>query len=211
MSYGYKTSLKLGTTIYDAKAVSYAFDKGINDSGEVISPPVGGRIYLSLMDIPKKSILEWGIKPRIFRSGIIETTGIDGGKPVVEEEIEFVMGACINLKLVYERNYSNYFTTLLTISAEKICIGRSNNWIKKEWTFDEKETESDEIPDIEDFLPKDVAIDCTLHTMGKEYEIQVFETEFSQPDDWKGQPTKEVKGGLLFITLKQASDEFLNN
>ena len=211
MSYGYKTGLKLDGIVYDAQAVSYAFNKSINEYGNVISSIEGGKIFLSLSDIPKTNILEWGIKPRQYKSGIIEITGIDENKPIAEEEIKFVYAACVNLKLVYERDFSNYFTTFLTISSEKICIGRSNCWIKKEWTIEENETESNDIPDVKNLIPKDVAIDGFLYIKERKYEIQAFETEFSQPDDWKGQPIKEVKGGLLFITLKQVADEVINN
>ena len=211
MSYGYKASLKLDGVVHDASAVSYAFDKSINNYGDVTGPLEGGKIFLSLTDIPKDSILEWGIKSRDYKSGIIEITGIDDDKPIPEEEIDFRYAACVNLKLAYERDFSNYFTTLLTISSERMCIGRSNCWIKKDWTIEENETASKDALDVNDLLPKDAAIDGFLYVSGKKYEIQAFETEFSQPDHWTGQPQKEVKGGLLLITLKQKSDEILNN
>ena len=67
------------------------------------------------------------------------------------------------------------------------------------------------IPDAEDFIPKDVAIDGFLYLMEKQYEIQAFETEFTQPNDWKGQPQDSVKGGLLLVTLSQIADEILND
>lgn len=57
---------------------------------------------------------------------------------------------------------------------------------------------------------EDKAIDAYLHIGAKKYEIQSFETEFSQAIDYKGQPQHEVKGGLLSFTLKQAADEVLN-
>ncbi|MCL1933847.1 MAG: hypothetical protein FWF53_08590 [Candidatus Azobacteroides sp.] len=211
MSYGYKTSLKLDGIVHDASVVSYAYDKSINNYGDVTGPVEGGKIHLSLPDIPKNSILEWGIQPRNYKSGIIEVTGIDDDKPIPEEEIDFRYAACVNLKLVYERDFSNYFTTFLTISAERVCFGRNNCWIKKDWTIEDEETVSKDAVDVIDLLPKDVAIDGFLYVAGKKYEIQTFETEFSQADDWKGQPAKEVKGGLLLITLKQKTDEILSN
>ena len=58
MSYGYKTSLKVGAAEYDVNVVSYAFDKSINESGQVTSPVEGGTLFLSLAEIPKKNILQ---------------------------------------------------------------------------------------------------------------------------------------------------------
>jgi hypothetical protein len=213
MPYGYKTSLKVGTASYDVNVVSYAFDKSINESGQVTSPVEGGTMFLSLAEIPKKNILQWGIEKDSYKSGIIETIGIDDEKPIADEEIAFESAACVNLKLIYEKEHSGYFTTLLTISPKKICMGRTNCWLNKEWTLPgEPESESvEEIPDVEDFIPKDVAIDGFLYVMGKQYEIQAFETEFTQPSDWKGQPQDLVKGGLLLVTLSQIADEILND
>ena len=56
----------------------------------------------------------------------------------------------MNLKLVYERDFSNYFTTLLTISAERICIGWSGFWIKKDWTLEVDESEPKDALDVPD-------------------------------------------------------------
>lgn len=64
---------------------------------------------------------------------------------------------------------------------------------------------------INSIIPVDRAIDSYLYMDGgTRYEIQSFETEFSQQADHNGQPQHEVKGGLLHITLRQAADELLN-
>jgi hypothetical protein len=221
MSYGYKTTLTLDGISHDVTVLSYSFDKSINESGIATDPVEGGTIFLSLMDVPKKSILQWGIKHKPLKDGIISTIGIDTEGPIAEEEIRFENAACLNLKLLYEREHSNYFTTLLTISPNAICIGRNNNcWINKNWPLEDNysseqanSSSGQEVKAIiEDvFVPGDTAIDGFLYVNGKEYEIQSFETEFVQADDWRGQPQHEVKGGLLLITLKQKSDDILND
>jgi hypothetical protein len=213
MSYGYKTNLILGNSVHEAAALSYAFDKNIDENGDVTSFVEGGTIFLSMSDIPADTILEWGMSHRLLKSGLIQTIGIDGdGSSIVAEEVEFEMAACQNLKIIYEREHPNYFTTLLTISPKNICIGRNNCWINKNWTIEETPKQQQSTISISDILPpKDAAIDGYLYIMGKKYEIQSFETEFIQPDDYKGQPQHEVKGGLLLVTLKQQSDEILNN
>jgi hypothetical protein len=76
MSYGYKTNLKLDGKNLDVKVFSYDFDKNIDDCGKVTSPVEGGTIFLSLADMPKNCVLEWGIKHRSYKSGLIEVPGI---------------------------------------------------------------------------------------------------------------------------------------
>ena len=60
-------------------------------------------------------------------------------------------------------------------------------------------------------IPEDPSIDAYLFIGSKVYEIENFETEFQQGEDYKGQPQHEVKGGLLSITLKRTSDELINS
>jgi len=63
---------------------------------------------------------------------------------------------------------------------------------------------------VEMFSPNDTAIDCRLEVQGESYEVQFFETEFRQPEDYTGKPQHEVKGGLLAVTIKQCADKLLN-
>jgi hypothetical protein len=56
----------------------------------------------------------------------------------------------------------------------------------------------------------DTSLDAKLYLNGKEYSIDNFTTEFQQAFDFKGEPQREVKGGLLSITLNQVPDEQLN-
>jgi xanthine dehydrogenase molybdopterin-binding subunit B len=133
MSYGYKTILELDGEVIDVVVFSYSFDKEIDENGDVTSRPLGGNIYLSLMDIPKNNILSWGINHRVYKSGRIRVIGNDE-QPVIAEDVDFERAACVNMKISYERDNTDYFTTLLTISAENICVGQSNCWVNKNWT-----------------------------------------------------------------------------
>lgn len=133
MSYGYKTILELDGSIIDVTVCSYHFERDINENGSVISPSIGGTIHLSLKDIPGAEILSWGISHRKFKQGKIKVLSMRDEISVTEEEVSFENAACVNLKLCYERDYSDYFTTLLSISAGSICVGQSNCWISKEW------------------------------------------------------------------------------
>ncbi len=59
-------------------------------------------------------------------------------------------------------------------------------------------------------LPKDTSIDGVLLLNGKEYAIDHFEVQFQQAFDFKGEPQREVRGGLLSLTLNRVTDEQLN-
>lgn len=41
---------------------------------------------------------------------------------------------------------------------------------------------------------------------GQIYEVEAFETQFSQPVDFKGQPQRELNGGKIHLTLTQTAD-----
>ena len=56
----------------------------------------------------------------------------------------------------------------------------------------------------------DTSVDAKLLLNGKEYSIDNFEIQFQKSSDFKGEPQREVKGGLLSLTLNQVSDEQLN-
>ncbi len=212
MSYGYKTYLKIDGYNFELTAASYSFEREIDENGDVTSPIEGGTIFLSMNAFPKNNLLEWGMRHRSFKNGVIETTGINSGYTIADEEIAFQSAACTNLKIIYEREHSTYFTTLLTISPQIINFGRNETWGKQHnWTIEGlSRTSVNEDETLDLFFPKDTAIDGFLHVNGKKYEIQAFETEFVQPEDFKGQPQHEVKGGLIMITLRQQSDETLN-
>ncbi len=64
---------------------------------------------------------------------------------------------------------------------------------------------------VEDFFQmNDTSVDAILHLNGKQYSIDSFETEFQQSFDFKGEPQREVKGGLLSMTFNRIPDEQLN-
>jgi hypothetical protein len=144
MSYGYKTHLKVDGDSVELTAVSYSFERDIDENGDVTSPIEGGTIFLSMNAFPKDNLLEWGMKHRSFKNDIIETTGIDTGYTIADEEIAFQDAACTNLKIIYEREHSTYFSTLLTISPRVVNFGRNDTWGKMHnWTIEEVSGKSD--------------------------------------------------------------------
>jgi hypothetical protein len=57
----------------------------------------------------------------------------------------------------------------------------------------------------------DTSVDAKLLLNGTAYAIDTFNIKFQQSFDFKGEPQREVKGGLLTITMNQVIDEQLNH
>ncbi|NDV67911.1 type VI secretion system tube protein TssD [Dysgonomonas sp. 25] len=76
----------------------------------------------------------------------------------------------------------------------------------------EKDTLNQVANKAKDIFFPDQSIEAYLY-LGEtaiKYELYSFETDFEQEIDHKGQPQREVKGGLLSLVLQQASDELIN-
>ena len=71
-----------------------------------------------------------------------------------------------------------------------------------------KNKTKEEIEEVLDL--NDTSVDAKLYLNGKEYAIDAFDIQFQQSVDFKGEPQREVKGGLLSLTFNQVSDEQLN-
>ncbi|HCC51990.1 MAG TPA: hypothetical protein DEQ30_08000 [Porphyromonadaceae bacterium] len=56
----------------------------------------------------------------------------------------------------------------------------------------------------------DSSVDAKLVLNGKEYAIDSFDIVFQEASDFKGEPQREVKGGLLTMTINQVVDEEIN-
>lgn len=56
----------------------------------------------------------------------------------------------------------------------------------------------------------DTSVDAKLFLNGKEYTVDSFDIKFQEAFDFKGEPQREVKGGLLTITINQVVDEQIN-
>ena len=57
----------------------------------------------------------------------------------------------------------------------------------------------------------DTSVDAKLILNGTEYEIETFHTRFEKSFDYKGEPQREVKGGLMLLTINHVADEQMNN
>ncbi|NDV67910.1 type VI secretion system tube protein TssD [Dysgonomonas sp. 25] len=133
MAHGFEAQLEIDGAIMEVSACSYSFNREINDGGEVMSPVNGGLIHLSLEEIPKNNILQWGMESRNYKSGQIKILEQESGQKITSEIISFENASCISLRLIYEQNFKAYFTVLMTISAENINIGQNDCWITKNW------------------------------------------------------------------------------
>ena len=57
----------------------------------------------------------------------------------------------------------------------------------------------------------DTSVDAKLLLNGTEYEIETFNIQFQQSTDYKGEPQREVKGGLMTLTINHVADEQINH
>ena len=57
----------------------------------------------------------------------------------------------------------------------------------------------------------DTSVDAKLYLNGKEYPIDTFDIQFQESFDFKGEPQREVKGGLMSVGFNQVTDEQLNH
>lgn len=72
----------------------------------------------------------------------------------------------------------------------------------------DKRNIAEEVKEISDL--NDTSVDAKLFLNGKEYAIDAFEIQFQKSSDFKGEPQREVKGGLLSLTFNRVADEQLN-
>ncbi|MDR0795356.1 MAG: hypothetical protein LBE79_04775 [Tannerella sp.] len=61
------------------------------------------------------------------------------------------------------------------------------------------------------FEQNDTSVDAKLLLNGKEYEIEKFNIRFHKAYDYKGEPQREVKGGLMSLIFNHVADEQINN
>jgi len=57
----------------------------------------------------------------------------------------------------------------------------------------------------------DTSVDAKLLLNGQEYEIETFNIRFLQSYDYKGEPQREVKGGLMSLSINHVVDNQINN
>jgi len=57
----------------------------------------------------------------------------------------------------------------------------------------------------------DTSVDAKLMLNGQEYEIETFNIRFQKYFDHKGEPQREVKGGLMNLTINHVADKQINN
>lgn len=133
MTHAYTSVLELEGLTFDLNICSYSFHRTINESGSITSAVLGGSLFISLADLPTQEIFAWGMQPRLYKQGKIRVSTTRGDMPIAAEEVSFENATCTNLKIQYGERGIKYFTTLLTIQAESIRVGRNDYWVHKRW------------------------------------------------------------------------------
>lgn len=139
--YGHRTFLVLGTDVpfdiknlfskgYESLYSNYSFSQGIDLHGKATTRVMGGRIDVTLPQIPTKEILEWALDHRAYRDGILISCD-SNNQPI--EKLYFYNAACVHLKLNYTDVGDSYTNTHLSIVAENLYLGDHRH--KNEWQY----------------------------------------------------------------------------
>ena len=108
-----------------------SFEQGISDDGKAQTEVVGGAIHVVLPKLPGDDLIKWGIKSKEYRDGIIVTLD-EENHPV--NKIIFRHAACVGFQVAYKRTGSAYSSTMLTIQARDLILGKevkkNNRWVE---------------------------------------------------------------------------------
>lgn len=138
--FGHRSFLVLGSDASDLMSLmkggyellesEFYFEQGIDDKGKVSTRTFGGTIFAVIPQLPPDAIIEWGLKARDFKDGMLVTLNNEN-LPV--EKVVFQHAACIELDVDYKQTGDSYAITRITIQAENMVVGDtvtfSNEWI----------------------------------------------------------------------------------
>jgi len=116
---------------YEILDCHFSFQQGVDNKGKATTRVHSGMIHLSLSQLPRKDLIEWGLEARKYHEGVIILLDHQN-KPV--EKIHFDNAACVTLDLDYTQRGDSYFFTKMTIQAENITVGACGIDFTNEWT-----------------------------------------------------------------------------
>jgi len=110
---------------------SLSFRQGIDSRGKVTTRVYGGKIEILLSQLPNMSIIEWALKSRNYKNGLIVTLNHEN---IPIDKTIFEHATCTSFYIDYTQKGKSYSSTKLTIQAEKILVGDGidfeNEWSK---------------------------------------------------------------------------------
>ena len=121
--------IKGGHEIYSC---NFSFQQGVDPRGKATTKVYGGRIDLVLDKLPSTEIIEWGMKSRKYKDGIIVL--LDNENLPLEKTI-FQNAVCCEMEIDYTEEGDEYARTRLVIQAEKLIVGNGINF-DNEWVTD---------------------------------------------------------------------------
>ena len=118
---------------HEVANLEISFEQGISDDGKVQTEVVGGAIHLVLPKLPGDDLILWGVKSKEYRDGMIVSLD-DENLPV--SKIIFKRAACVGFQIAYKRAGSAYSSTMMTIQAKDLTIGKTvlknNRWVEED-------------------------------------------------------------------------------
>lgn len=110
---------------------NFSFQQGVDDRGKATTRVHGGTIDVTVSQLPSPDILEWGMKSRSYKDGVIVVLDAEN-MPV--EKIVFENAACVDFEVDYTRSGDSYASTRMTIQAEVIIVGNGIDFLN-EWNY----------------------------------------------------------------------------
>ena len=129
--------LEIGGRTYGVVECSYEFSQSVDDTGKPTSRPRGGTITFVMPSTSDDDLFfyNWMFNKTQVYSGKFKFCVYTTRNRMSYKTVSFSNAYCINLRDYFNDSDSKLMYTTVTISAEKISIGRSGGAVlNNEWT-----------------------------------------------------------------------------
>jgi hypothetical protein len=117
---------------YEIAHYNFSFQQGVDAKGKATTKVYGGKIHITLTQLPPDELLEWQLESRMRKEGVIVSLDYDN---IPIEKVIFSNAICSELELDYMLKGESYCRTRIAIQAEKITIGNGTP-LDNEWNED---------------------------------------------------------------------------
>jgi hypothetical protein len=117
---------------YEILDCRFSLEQGMHKEGKVSTRVYASAVEIVLSQFPTDEILEWGIKNRKYKDGMIVLLDANN---IPVEKIIFKNAACTRLMLSYIQTGKSYASVKMMIQPEELLLGTSNDiFFTNEWT-----------------------------------------------------------------------------
>lgn len=109
---------------------NYSFNQGVSSKGKTTTKVHLKTMSITLSQLPAQPIIEWGMQPRKYLSGMIVVLDAEN---IPLEKIFFKEAACVDMEIDYTQTGKSYICTKLLIQVGKLIVGDGIDF-ENEWT-----------------------------------------------------------------------------